>query len=199
MSRPGITFAPPIGFSNEQYSGPGIYNATIYQPVSIYLFDQQNYSDFFPIRCYPDNNNFSYCRSAIAISNLMLKIIIAISELFDGPYGLIGKFDQTPSSNETALIQASDLFIPKTGPSFALWVKQNQLKMIAYGGSRMVPLGAPPPTPASPFPFARFAAINSSAFYLYHQINSTVFAEDVWDSAALNWVSSENITISTWT
>ena len=124
-------------------------------------------------------------------------MITAISG-FPFPWGSIDSLDQTPSSNETALMQASDLYIPESGTSFALWIKQSELIIIAFGGSFIAPFGVPSKKPASPFPFARFAAVNSSAFYLYHQINSTIFAEDVWDSGARNWVSSKNISISVW-
>ena len=72
MSRPGITFAPPFGFSHEQFEGPGTYNATIFQPFQIYLFNRYNYSDFFLIECYPDNNSFSNCKFTTASLNLTL-------------------------------------------------------------------------------------------------------------------------------
>ena len=102
------------------------------------------------------------------------------------------------ASIDVPLMQASDFFIPDDGPSFTLWVKEQKLIMAAWGGDLMVPYGQPPNLPKSPFPFARFAAVNQTNFYLYHQINSSHFAEDVWDSEALNWVLSTNISISEW-
>ena len=52
--------------------------------------------------------------------------------------------------------------------------------------------------PASPFPFARLASTaptNSSVFYLYHQINDVVFAEDTYDATSGSWTAT-NFSIS---
>ena len=54
-------------------------------------------------------------------------------------------------------------------------------------------------SPTSPFPFARPAAatvVDSTTFYLYHQINGSVLVEDIWDMATVSW-SSSNISIRT--
>ena len=53
-------------------------------------------------------------------------------------------------------------------------------------------------SPESPFPYRRlggFSPDNGSVLYLYHQINSTTFAEDHWNQASGFW-DSTNFTIS---
>ena len=52
----------------------------------------------------------------------------------------------------------------------------------------------------SPFPFKRLAsitAVNSTNFYLYHQINETTFAEDFWETDVGEWTASVNVSIKT--
>lgn len=102
--------------------------------------------------------------------------------------------DLALASNET------DIFLPNDGQGFGLWVKQTKLMMVAFGVNE-IPLGSDSlpsqAAPASPFPFARFAAINDTSFFLYHQISPSLLAEDIWDFEARIWVS-KNITISTW-
>ncbi|KAL9583823.1 MAG: hypothetical protein Q9203_004915 [Teloschistes exilis] len=62
---------------------------------------------------------------------------------------------------------------------------------IAYGGTTQ--------SPTSRFPFNRLTstyATNSNSTYLYHQLNDTVLAEELWDGTSGFWISS-NITIDT--
>ena len=190
---PGSRLAPPFAVSHVQFEGPGYPTNGTFQPFQVYLFDWHNYTDFFPLQYYPDNDTFESCKSPTGAE---VKAIVDLTKDSSD----LDPLDLAPNSNETALMQASDIFVPTGGLGFGLWVKGTKLIMLAFGGSLMVPdNGAPSQkAPASPFPFARFAAINDTAFYLYHQINSSVFAEDVWDSGALDWVSSTNISISTW-
>lgn len=61
--------------------------------------------------------------------------------------------------------------------------------------------GFPVIAPESPFPFARLASTSpnttdNTEFILYHQINDTVFAEDVYDTTGEHWIS-RNFSIST--
>jgi len=52
--------------------------------------------------------------------------------------------------------------------------------------------------PIAPFPYTRLAVTTppaSKAFYLYHQINASTLAEDIYDTAVSSW-GSTNITIS---
>lgn len=190
--RPGTRFAPPFAVSHLSFQETGLPTNSTFQAVQVYLFDWHNYTDFFPLQYYADNNTFESCKSPTGAE---VKAIIDLTKVPN----LMDPLDLAPASNETALIQTSDIFVPD-GLGFGLWVKGTKLIMLAFGGSLMVPdNGAPSQkAPASPFPFARFAAINDTAFYLYHQINSSVFAEDVWDSGAFDWVSSKNISISIW-
>ena len=71
-SSPGTTFAPPFGFSNIQVEGPGITTPTIFETIQIHLFNKHNYSDYFSIGCYPDNNYFSRREFIKAKLNFML-------------------------------------------------------------------------------------------------------------------------------
>ncbi|KAL9118691.1 MAG: hypothetical protein Q9187_004762 [Circinaria calcarea] len=193
--RPGTRFAPPFAVSNSWTQFPGFPTNGTFQPFEIYLFDSHNYTDFSSWQYYPDNNTFISSKSPTGAE---VKAIIDLTKAGSG-FDILGL---AADSNETALMQASDVFVPSDPRSFGLWVKETKLIMFAFGGTLMVPdndNGVPSQkAPASPFPFARFAAINDTAFYLYHQINSSVFAEDIWDSGARNWVSSQNISISIW-
>jgi len=54
-------------------------------------------------------------------------------------------------------------------------------------------------SPISPFPYARLAVItpsNGKVFYLYHQINASILAEDIYDPYIRSWTSN-NISIPT--
>ena len=53
--------------------------------------------------------------------------------------------------------------------------------------------------PDNEFPFARLASVTTSdqsMTFVYHQINSTTFAEEQWDFALNAWNPSINITVS---
>ena len=78
----------------------------------------------------------------------------------------------------------------QSGP-YALWVNGTDLSFELSTGLKI--------PPSSPFPHTRMALTNptnSTALYLYHQINATTIAEDIWDGSDLGWASS-NITIPT--
>jgi len=79
------------------------------------------------------------------------------------------------------------LSVPMT---FNLWVNGTTLS-----GD---PLGPSSPH-LSPFPYTRLATTtppNSSAAYLFHQVNALILAQDIWDASILSW-QSRNITIPT--
>lgn len=53
--------------------------------------------------------------------------------------------------------------------------------------------------PESSFPFARLASAtvsDLSTTYLYHQINGTTIAEELWDNSLNAWMATEYITVS---
>ena len=53
--------------------------------------------------------------------------------------------------------------------------------------------------PDNEFPFARLANMTTtdqSATFIYHQIDSTTFAEEQWDFSLNAWRPSINITVS---
>ena len=59
-----------------------------------------------------------------------------------------------------------------------------------------------PPTinPTTPFPYPKLATTvktKGTAFSLFHQINATTFAEDMWDSDARIWKSAY-VDVHTW-
>jgi len=79
------------------------------------------------------------------------------------------------------------LSVPMT---FNLWVNGTTLS-----GD---PLGPNSPH-LSPFPYTRLATTtppNSSAAYLFYQVNALILAQDIWDASTLSWYS-RNITIPT--
>ena len=79
--------------------------------------------------------------------------------------------------------------------NYWLWVNGTSLSPIV--GSSEYPF--PNAQLASPFPYSRLATTSpagSTAFYLYHQVSTNTFAEDVWDVTLSAW-SSSNISIST--
>ena len=50
-----------------------------------------------------------------------------------------------------------------------------------------------PSLPHSSFPFKRLAGtslVNGTSFFIYHQLNSSTFAEDQWDNSLGGWVSN---------
>ena len=53
------------------------------------------------------------------------------------------------------------------------------------------------PAPNVSFPFRRLAGITSSdqAYFLYHQINGTTFAEEQYDATSNDWLLSSYITV----
>ncbi|KAI9711703.1 MAG: hypothetical protein M1820_001847 [Bogoriella megaspora] len=54
--------------------------------------------------------------------------------------------------------------------------------------------------PASPFPFGRLGFMTvGQQQYVLHQIDQTMFAQDIWDTNSQRWVSSTNITVNTGT
>ncbi|MCJ1383887.1 hypothetical protein MMC17_007001 [Xylographa soralifera] len=86
-----------------------------------------------------------------------------------------------------------NIFGPNTfGPS-GYWVNDSTLTSFAGFGKSQARFSA------SPFPYTRLASTspwNSEAFYMYHQINASMLAEDVWDVGQAAWTSS-NISIAT--
>ena len=103
----------------------------------------------------------------------------------------------TPSVNDTA-VQASDwvqTYIGNTADQntmsqYNFWVNGSTLSDFGVIGQTPKYIENPP---ASPFPYARLAVTtteNTTAFYLYHQINESYFAEDVWDSSIDGWTSA---------
>ena len=55
------------------------------------------------------------------------------------------------------------------------------------------------PLPDNEFPFARLASVTAadqSATFIYHQLDSTTFAEEQWDYSLNAWHPSINITVS---
>ena len=196
----GADLTSPFGVSHELFGDASgaleVYGP--FAPFQLYAFDQSQ-NNFSMLQFFPNNNTFSEGESH-AMDNRFTTKYPNLANDRNGLDMLLGfqPLDPAPSPNETAIIRASDFFVPENGPSFGLWVKEGKLIMLPYGGSLMVPSGGPQEAPVSPFPFTRFAAVNITSFFLYHQINASCFAEEIWDSEALNWVSSTNISVSVW-
>ena len=90
------------------------------------------------------------------------------------------------------LIHRSDIAMIGPGYSYTIWVNGTQPTLIA-----------PDPTsikmPDNAFPFTRLASVISadqSTTFLYHQINGTTFAEEVYDASQNAWTAPVYITIS---
>ena len=94
--------------------------------------------------------------------------------------------------NETA-VKASDFVLAGTTP-YGIWVNQTRLAYF-YNPTSNGPNGT---IPAAPFPYSRLAAVtqpDSNSFYLYHQINGTIFAQEFWDDKTGAWHPSVNIPV----
>ena len=81
-----------------------------------------------------------------------------------------------------------DSLSSEPAPLNGIWVNVSVLSFFKVGHTG--PADEPPP---SPFPSTRLATTtpqNSTAFYLYHQINGTTLVEDVWDITPGVWTSS---------
>lgn len=76
---------------------------------------------------------------------------------------------------------------PTLGRVLGFWVKNQTLTPLSgdfYSKS---------PSPQSLFPFSRLASIvpvNSSDFFIYHQLNASSFGEERWDDSFGGWVSN---------
>ena len=111
----------------------------------------------------PNNSIYSVVQNAYSNGNFM--DVIAPSFLANG-------YDN---------IQNSDLSLTN---AWFLWV--NNATLMDANGNNV-------PAPLSPFPYSRFSTSNvgtGSNFYLYHQINGTTFAEDLFDSSIGHFTSS---------
>lgn len=76
------------------------------------------------------------------------------------------------------------------GSIYGFWVNGSNLTWIMQTLHRTT-------KPQSPFPFTRLAntsSENSNILYMYHQINETIVAEDLYDDTTAHWIFS-NISI----
>ncbi|MCJ1247113.1 hypothetical protein MMC30_004324 [Trapelia coarctata] len=102
---------------------------------------------------------------------------------FSKPTDVVQPF--TYAAGTTLMVFPYGFWVNGTHPSW-LWAKYSD-------EPRETPL------PTSPFPFMRLATttpVGSAAFYLYHQIDATTFAQDVFDNQSQRWWSF-NISIET--
>ena len=177
-ASPEAVLGPPSGIVQTWVEGPRPHPNYTFEPFQLYVLDQSNGMRFTVFQYFPDNGSF-----------------IGGGTDFNGPIPVWEEGGNPPTlqipANETASVQASDLFINDNPVFFGLWVDETKPIMISFGDS-------PAESPRSPFPFPRFAALKSTELFLYHHINSSCFVEDVWGNEAHNWVRSTNISISTW-
>ena len=109
--------------------------------------------------------------------------------------GWIDKF--RGMSLDYSSIKDSDMVMPSVGIGpdethvpYILLVNRTELQLSNW-------VFATSTLPSSSFSYSRMtttSSINSSVIYLYHQVDGTTFAEDIWDSSASGW-SSSNISI----
>ena len=113
-----------------------------------------------------------------------------------------GAGEPSPPIVKRTAIEKSDILTVHTysaqlpTPAFGIWV--NGTRMEYFSVREINYDNWPTASPSSPFPYPRLAStlpVNSTAIYIYHQINATIFAEEVWDEAVGSWRSS-NVSIS---
>ena len=88
-------------------------------------------------------------------------------------------------------IDDSDIVIVGAA-QFAIWVSGTEAMAFSYGEPRSYE------TPNVSFPFKRLASTTSpdrTESYLYHQINKTTIAEEVFIESANSWLASNCITV----
>ena len=88
----------------------------------------------------------------------------------------------------------SDLVFISSG-QFSVWVNGSRLAVLPHLASGEVGLSH---QLKAFFPFKRLASATSSdhsASYLYHQINGTTIAEEMWDALTNQWLPSSYITV----
>ena len=98
-------------------------------------------------------------------------------------------------SVKTDLLKAVTYLSTNLSGNYMLWVNATTLVTVNFG-----PIGEGRliNEPLSSFPFGRMATttpVGSRAFYLYHQLNGSILAEEVWDSGHLVWTSS-NVSVA---
>ena len=107
----------------------------------------------------------------------------------------------TVSESDLAKFKESDIsvislnYTASDGP-YAFWVNSTSLQAI---DDFAVPDRIPR---LSPCPYKRIVTaipvgVESSIFYLYHQINESTFAEHAFDHSAGSWIDSRSISITT--
>ena len=91
--------------------------------------------------------------------------------------------------DDYSLIHRSD--IATYGDRFYIWINGTRPVTWTVMGT------VEPGTPKGSFPFARLASVTSqSVTYLYHQINRTTFAEELWDHSGEAWGTTEYIHVT---
>ena len=104
--------------------------------------------------------------------------------------------ESTPPSKDYVSIHQSDVAAFCSQPLCAVWINGTQPALIPVPPGR-IPLPEDAALPKNDFPFKRLASVSdSSATYLYHQMNGTTFAEEQWDDTLRAWIRTEYITIS---
>ncbi|KAM0800348.1 hypothetical protein BDR22DRAFT_972912 [Usnea florida] len=74
-----------------------------------------------------------------------------------------------------------------------IWINGTQPTLVPWG------YHGGPTLPSNEFPFKRLASFNSAdglTTFLYHQMNGTTFAEEVWDDELRAWSPTQYITVS---
>ena len=125
----------------------------------------------------------------ISSTTLPHTVIVELKKLIGG----IPWMQPTSDGYDLNGIKDSDLAL--IGPwQFVVWVNGTELAVIYFlsDDPKLLPSSGPL------FPFKRLASAtspDSSASYLYHQINGTTFAEEQWDNSTNQWLSSSYITV----
>lgn len=97
---------------------------------------------------------------------------------------------QSHSSFLNQSIEQSDI---AAMPGFVVFVQKSELSFLWIGGLDTAPM------PRSSFPFTRlakaFSVNDSTVTFLYHQLDTSTFAEEQWDTSIGDWLPTTNISI----
>ena len=89
----------------------------------------------------------------------------------------------------------SDFVGLSTNPGSILWFNQTKLETTILTGVDI--LDQPLPDAQFPFPrLGRAQELNGTGAYIYHQMNDSIIAEEIWNDS-LFWQKSKNISITT--
>ena len=141
---------------------------------------------------YYSNGNFT--KVILNHLSLMIVLLITCTTIATGFISYTAIPTNFTAIEKPDFVQATKYTSGTLRGSYGLWVNGTTLSYVWIG--YLEDFGG---VPISPCPYTRLATTTpngSTAFYMYHQINVSTMAEDIWDSGRATW-SSTNISIAT--